>query len=183
MTYQDYLPDTPYEALPAAIRAEIARAEYETLQDVTASMAASLQLSPALRTAFRARTAPETVVYSKSTSWRITAVLGWGLLVLSVGWQLRQTPERVVEYQESPPLPAEVVVRYDTVRIEVVKRVERVHTVRDTVYVDRIAPPVVRIDTAHPPLRTPPGIRSRSVADGPDWRALTVGGSILSESD
>lgn len=178
MTYQDYLPDTPYTELPAAIRATVSRAEYETLQEMTAAMAAPPELPPALRAAYRARVVVAPVAAKASIFWRVAALLGWGLLAIGAIWWLRQVPERVIEYRTLPAPPPEVVVRYDTVTVEQVRRVDRVRLVRDTVYVERAPAPVV--DRASAPAPHP---LSRSVADGPDWRALTVGGSVLSESE
>ena len=185
MSYQDYLPHTPYDELPAAIRAEIDRASYAQLREATGALANPPTLPPALTAAYRARVDNSLVGPTKtgvSRVWRMVALVGWGLLAIGLfGW-LRQTPERVVVYRDAVPPPAEVVIRYDTVTTVRTELRERLRTVRDTVYVP-VSLPVVRVDTLYAqPLVVPTGPASRSVADGPDWHQLTVRGGLPTTS-
>ena len=185
MSYQEYLPHTPYDELPAAARAAIERAPYERLRRATTALAAPSALPPTLAAAYRARIAAMPVAAAAvghTAAWRVAALLGWGLLVIGAGTWWWQSPGPHVIYRDAPPPPAEVVVRYDTVTTVRTELRERIRTVRDTVYLPP-GPPVVRTDTVYAPLLSPStGPSSRSVADGPDWRRLTVSGSTFSES-
>ena len=185
MKYLDYLPDTPYKALPEAVRAEIDQAAYDRLCRITVELSAPPVLPPALAAAYRARTAgtASASVGGVGRVWKMAALLGWALLLAGGFFWLRQTPPAPTVIYRTAPAPApDVQIRYDTVETVRERWRTRVRVERDTVYQTRPVP-VVRVDTIYLLPTVPSPVRaSRSVADEPDWRALTVGGRAFSES-
>jgi len=190
MTYLDYLPDTPYAALPAAVQAEISAAEYAQLQVLGAGLAEPAGLPNALGLALAAKVAPTPIAASavaKTTGvhagWRLAAVLSTASFVGVLAYSLFSSPYGKTNSTAVAPLPKTDLIERVVIQRDTIERLVRdtvtlfqtkveVREVRDTVYLKRDVP-IADVD----PLNSDESKdASKSLSSGLNWTELTVRG-------
>ena len=190
MNYLDYLMTHTYDELPAAVRREIDRSDYQEHRAAALSLGASAtdELPQQLAAAFAAVTAKEStsVIAGASTGrgarvpgkgpsskerrrWYLATVAGWLLFAVAAAALLLREPAETIVYREIAG-PERIVAKTDTLRIPEVRTVYHLRTVRDTVYQPLPVVEYVTVrDTVYQPILSatepsPPVSGSRSLA-------------------
>jgi len=195
MTYLDYLPDTPYEDLPASAKTEVTATEYARLQVLAGGLAEPTGLPNALGLALAAKVSSGNILEPRATStvaktssvnssWRLAAVvsaisfLGLFTYIIfssaSAKTSITPTPKSA-----APQTIERLIIQRDTVQVIVRDTIVRYKTkveiqeVRDTIYLRRDIPIA---SVATPIDSSESRVASKSLSTGFDWGELTVRG-------